>query len=104
MSEQTAFDQMAADIFNGLGIDATYIPKIGDSVALKVHYDQTVEYNPDGFPGQIQDYLKTIEFVYSDIGAMPGEGDIFVIDQTRYAVEKIIDNDGRGRFIKVVVN
>jgi hypothetical protein len=104
MSEETAFDQMAADVFNGLGIDATYIPKIGDSVALKVHYDQAVEYNPGGYPGQGQDYLKTIEFVSDDIGAIPGDGDVFIIGQTRYAVEKILDHDGRGRFIKVVVN
>ena len=51
MSEETAFDQMGSDLLNALGIDATFIPKIGDPVSLKVNFDQNVDLQPDGYPG-----------------------------------------------------
>jgi hypothetical protein len=104
MSEETAFDTMAVDLLNALGLDATYYPKIGESVALKVFYEQGVEYNPDGYPGQGQDFLRTIEFLYSDIGAIPAAGDYFLIGSTRFYVEKTLENEGNARFCKVVVN
>jgi hypothetical protein len=103
MSEETAFDQMGADLFDALGVDATYIPKIGDEVSLKVNFDQTLDNQPDGYEGTVQGYIKTIEFVYSDIGKLPGDGDVFLIGSTRYDVERIFDHDGAGRFVKVVV-
>jgi hypothetical protein len=103
MSEEIAFDQMAEDLFTGLGIDATFIPKIGDSVALKVHYDQTVDYHPDGYAGTFQGYLKTIEFIYADIGKMPVKDDCFLIGSARYEVQRILDHEGAGRFVKAVV-
>ena len=104
MSEETGFDQMAEDLFNGLGVDATYSPNIGDSVSLKVHYDQTVEYHPDAYSGQYQGYIKTIEFLYSDLGKLPAKSDCFVIGSNRYEVKQILDHDNAGRFVKVVVS
>lgn len=104
MSEETAFNTMAEDLLNALGLDATFYPKIGDSVALKIFYEQGVEYNPDAYIGQAQDSMKTIEFLYSDIGAMPANGDYFLIDSIRYYVEKVLEYENNGRFAKVVVN
>ena len=103
MSEETAFDQMAVDLLIGLGLDATFIPKIGDSVALKVHYDQTVDYHPDGYAGTYQGYLRTIEFIYTDIGKMPVKDDCFLIGSTRFEVQRILEHENMGRFVKVVV-
>jgi len=104
MSEELAFDQMADDLFSGLGLDATFIPKIGDRVLLKVHYDQMLDPQPGGYPGQYIGYQKTIEFIFDDIGKMPAGGDVFLIGSNRYIVEKPLEHDGRGRFIKVIVN
>jgi hypothetical protein len=103
MSEETGFNQMAEDLFNGLGVDATFIPKIGDSVALKVNYDQTVDYHPDGYAGNFQGYLRTIEFIYADIGKLPAKDDCFLIGTTRFEVQRILDHEGGGRFVKAVV-
>ena len=104
MSEETAFDQMGSDLLNALGIDATFIPKIGDPVSLKVNFDQNVDLQPDGYPGSYQGYMKTVEFLYSDLGKMPAEGDCFLIGSTRYQYKQVLDHDGAGRFVKVVVN
>ena len=103
MSEETTFDQMAEDLFDTLGVDATFLPKIGASVELKVHFDQNVEYQPDGYVGRAQGYQKTIEFIYSDLGALPIAGDCFKIGSTRYSIKEILDHDGMGRFVRVVV-
>jgi hypothetical protein len=104
MSEETAFDQMAEDLITRLGVDATYLPGIGESVSLKVNFDQEVDYQPDTYDGNVQGYVKTIEFLYSDIGALPVAGDVFIIGDDRYNVKKINDHDGAGRFVKVIVN
>lgn len=103
MSEETAFDQMAVDLLSALGVDATFLPKIGNSVALKVNYDQTVDYHPDGYAGNFQGYLRTIEFLYSDLGKLPEKDDCFLIGSTRLEVQRILDHDGSGRFVKAVV-
>jgi hypothetical protein len=103
MSEETGFDQMAEDLFNAIGIDATFVPKIGDAVALKVNYDQTVDYHPDGYAGTFQGYLRTVEFIYTDIGKLPVKGDYFLIGTTRFEVQRILDHEGAGRFVKAVV-
>lgn len=103
MSEEIAFNTMAEDLIEALGVDATYIPKIGAAVSLKVQFDQSVDYQPDGYTGRAQGYLKTIEFFYSDLNAMPAAGDQIKIGSDCFEIVNLLEHDGAGRFVKVVV-
>jgi hypothetical protein len=103
MSQEAAFDNMADVVNDVLGVSATFIPTVGDSVTLNIHYDQRVAEIPDGFQGRVTAYMREIEFLYSDIGRIPDSGEQFKIDSNYYTVEYISAHEQSGRFVKAVV-
>jgi hypothetical protein len=52
MSEETTFDNMAEDLFDTLGQDATYKPLTGDNVSCKVHLEKEIDPQPIGYESQ----------------------------------------------------
>ena len=103
MSEESAFDQMAEDIMDGLGIDAVFYPIVGDSVSLKVNYDQAYEGHPGGHLQVTSGYQKTVEYLLSDIGRLAEPNEQFVFSGETYEVVAPVEHDSGGRFVKVIV-
>lgn len=99
---ETDFDQAAIDIIDELGREATYLPVGGDPVpGIKVHLEENLEDQPDGFETVIKAIFLTIELLLSDLPREPRENDQITIGATTYTVKAPLSNDGR--FVKVIV-
>jgi len=93
---------MALDLQTALGIDATFVPEVGDQIAnVKIFRDQLLTDQPGGFTGTAKAYEYEIEFLFSDIGRLPEVGEQFVVGALSYVVARIIDHDIGGRFCKI---
>lgn len=103
MSEEAAFDQMATDVRDTLGVSATFIPEIGDRVTLTLFFNQTISDQPDGYQGTALGYRQEVEFYFSDLGRLPEPGEQFLVDSVYYVVEKVTFHDRQGRFCRVSV-
>lgn len=95
MSEEAAFDTMADDLFDQLGVDATFTPSAGDPVMLKVAFKSLLAMQPTGYETRSWQAENSIEFVLADIGREPNRGETFTVDSTSYRVEAVIENTGR---------
>lgn len=104
MSEEAAFTQMGIDVRDRLGVDAVFIPEIGDRVALKVFPRQRASDQPVGSVGRALAYEQEIEFYFADIGRLPEPGEQFLIDSDYFIVEKVLEHDIQGRFCTVMVS
>jgi hypothetical protein len=101
MSEEATFDEMGEDLFDALGVDATFTPAAGDPIPLKVDFKNDIALQPTGYETRSWQGEKTIEFVLDEIGREPNRGEKFEIDGTDYTVQSIVENSGR--FCKVTV-
>jgi hypothetical protein len=101
MSEEATFDEMGEDLFDALGVDATFTPAAGDPISLKVDFKNDLALQPTGYETRSWQGEKAIEFLLDDIGREPNRGEKFEIDSTEYTVQSVIENGGR--FCKVTV-
>ena len=101
MSEESAFDNMADDLFDTMGPDATFTPLVGSPVSLNVNLVSEMDFQPGGYESSVHDVTKTIEYLYDDIGREAKRGETFLIGSTTYTVEAVLENDLR--FCKVSV-
>jgi len=99
------FDQMADDLINDddFSIDAVFYPNVGDSVSLKIFFDQDYEGHPGGYMQVSAGYQKTVEYLLSDIGRLAEPNEKFVFSNATYEVIAPIEHDEGGRFAKVIV-
>ena len=95
MSEEAAFDTMADDLFDQLGVDATFTPAAGDPVALKVFFKSELAFQPTSYETRSWQGEISIEFVLDDLGREPNRGETFTYDSVVYTVQGILLNDGR---------
>ena len=101
MAEESTFDDMAEDLFDTLGIDATYIPITGNPVSCKVNRTKEIDPQPIGLDSQAWASADAIEYRLDEVGQQANRGDIFRIDDIDYTVQAVIDGDER--FVKVAV-
>jgi hypothetical protein len=101
MAEESTFDDMAEDLFDTLGIDATYIPVTGDPIACKVNRTKEIDPQPIGIESQAWATADTIEYRLDEIGQEANRGDIFRISNVDHTVQAVIEGDER--FVKVAV-
>ena len=101
MSEEDTFDEIGEDLFDDLGVTATFTPAVGDAVSCKVNLVQNLEMIPGGYEAQVWAGAKQLEYVLDDIGREANEGETFTIGVTVYTVQSILENDGR--FVKAIV-
>jgi hypothetical protein len=95
MSEEAAFDTMADDLFDQLGVDATFTPATGDPVALKVVFKSMLAMQPTSYETRSWQGEDSIEFVLDDLGREPNRGETFTVESTVYTVQGVVANDGR---------
>jgi len=105
MTEQTVWDQMADDLINDpdFGIDAVFHPAVGDSVSLKIFFDQDYEGHPGGFLQSTSGYQKTVEYLLTDIGRLAYPNEKFVFSGATHEVIAPVEHERGGRFVKVIV-
>lgn len=99
------FDQVAEDLINDddFGIDAVFYPEAGDSVSLKIFYDQDYEGHPGGHYQVTSGYQKTVEYLVSDIGRLAEPNEKFVFSGATFEVIAPLEHDFGSRFAKVIV-
>jgi hypothetical protein len=99
------FATMASDLINDddFSVDAVFYPTVGDSVSLKIWFDQDFEGHPGGFYQRTSGHQKTVEYLLSDIGRMAYPNEQFVFSGATYEVIAPIENETDGRFAKAVV-
>lgn len=95
MSEEAAFDTMADDLFDQLGVDATFTPAAGDPVALKVVFKTISAFQPTSYETRSWQGEVSIEFVIDDLGREPNRAETFTVDSVVYTVQGVLANDGR---------
>ena len=101
MSEELTFDNMAEDLFDTLGQDATYKPLTGENVSCKVIIEKEFDPQPIGSESQAWASRSTLEYRLDEVGQQANRGDIFTIGSTDYKVQSVIEGDQR--FVKVAV-
>jgi hypothetical protein len=101
MSEENTFDDMAEDLFDTLGVYATYIPVTGDPVSCKINRTKDIDPQPIGFESQAWASADAIEYRLDEVGQEANRGDIFRISDVDYTVQAVIEGDER--FVKVAV-
>jgi hypothetical protein len=101
MAEESTLDDMAEDLFDTLGQDATYIPITGDPVSCKVNRTKDIDPQPIGSEAQAWASTDSIEYRLDEVGQEANRGDIFRIGSTDFTVQAVIEGDER--FIKVAV-
>lgn len=92
--------KMYDDILSKMGIDAVFMPQIGNTVSLKVLFGQSMLPQIEGI-ALASGSIRTVEAILSDIGQVPERGDIFVIESIEYVVDDVSENNGY--IIKCVV-
>ena len=95
MSEEAAFDTMADDLFDQIGVDATFTPAAGDPVALKVALKSVLTFQPTSYETRSWQGEVSIEFVIDDLGREPNRGETFTVDSVVYTVQGVVENNGR---------
>ena len=95
MSEEAAFDEMGDDLFDELGVDATFTPAAGDPIPLKAAVKTSLEMTPTAFEARTWQGTGFIEFVLDDIGREPNRGETFTIDGDVSTIQAVTANDGR---------
>lgn len=101
MGIEDVFDNAFDDLFNTLGVAATYTPKVGDPVSCQVNLVIVSDLQPVGFESTVLEPETTIEYILDDIGQEADPGDVFTVSGTDYTVKELRENDGRT--VKVVV-
>lgn len=91
MSEEIVI--MYERIISRLGVDAVFVPQIGNTVSLRVFFSQSMRPQIDGI-ALASGMIRTIEAILSDIGQTPARGDIFIIDSKEYVVDDVSENNG----------
>jgi len=94
MAIDDLIQQAGAVIFETLGDQAVFTPAAGDPVTLNVHYDEQVLLQPGDLTAQVYAATQTIEYLLSDIGRQPVEGETFSIGSAAYTVVEVLANDG----------
>jgi len=97
----TIFDQAATDVFDTMGVDATFTPSVGDPVSCKAVLDKDVEMQPSGYDAQVYAMGNTIEYLLDEVGKEADRGETFLIGSDTWTVQSVSRNDGR--FVKVIV-
>ena len=97
-SEITSMCSQLARNFNSL---ATFTPSTGSAVSLRVDFDKTVQFQPEGLTSQAWPQAITIEALLADLPHEPNRTETFAISGTTYTVQAVIENDGY--FVKVHV-
>jgi hypothetical protein len=86
---------MGTDLFDELGVDATFTPAAGDPVSLKVSFKNELEMTPAAFEARAWQNSRFVEIIIDDIGREPNRGETLTIDETVYTVQAVTANDGR---------
>lgn len=99
------FEQMSDDLINDedFSIDAVFHPTVGDTVSLKIWFDQDYEAHPGGFLQTTSGHMQTVEYLFADIGRLAYPNEKFVFSDATWEVVAPLENEGDGRFAKVVV-
>lgn len=101
MSEEDTFDEIGEDLFDDLGVDATFTPSVGDPVSCKVNLEIGVDLQPGGLDAQVWRSETTIEYRLAEVGKEADRDETFTVGGTVYTVKDVVENDGR--FVKVNV-
>lgn len=81
-------------MFEAMGELATFTPATGSPVSCYVLLNVAVQPQPDGMSAQAWSTVKTIEYLYADIGREANRGETFTVDSVAYTVQAINSNDG----------
>lgn len=103
MSLEDTFDEVATVLVNDIwGIDATFIPRIGVPVSLKVTTGREYKDLPVGLSSTSAGYEKRFEMLYTDLGRLPLKGEKLTVDGVTYTIDSISDLQDE-RFVEVIV-
>ena len=102
MSLETTFDEVAGVLNDIWGVDATFIPRIGDPVSLKATPSADFKEMPGDLSASVPGLTKRYELLYTDVGRLPLKGEKLVVGSTTYTIDTA-DNQQDERFIEVIV-
>jgi hypothetical protein len=86
-------NQAGTHILAGIGTTATFTSASGPEIPLRVDYDEEILLQPGAMTTEVYAPTKTIEFLLSDIGRLPVEGERFTIGESTYEVVEILQSD-----------
>ena len=103
MSLDSTFDEVAKILMNDIwGNAATFTPRIGSPVSVKVSTGREFQDMPGGFAGTSPGYTKRFEMLYSDLGRLPLKGEKLTVDGVIYTIDTVSDLQDE-RFVEVIV-
>jgi hypothetical protein len=102
MSLESTFDEVAVVLNNIWGIDATFIPRVGDPVSLKASPSADFKEMPGDLSASVPGLTKRFDLLYSALGRLPLKGEKLVVGGVTYVIDTA-DNQQDERFVEVIV-
>ena len=102
---KTVFQNGMTDLFTSQGSTATYRPTVGAAVeSVYVLVTQDMDPQPGGYDSSPWHRTTLLECRATEVGSEPNRGDRFIVGDTVYLVEKVLeDSDELEIVFKMIV-
>lgn len=94
MTTAAIIAQALTDVFDIVGVDATYNPAGGAPIACKVLLERDILLQPASMTAQVYERGTILEAILADIVTEPNRNDTFTVGLETFTVQAIDKNDG----------